>query len=175
MFCNFRAGFATFVCFALFSCNALLSQFVISSPFAGANDARRTGTASAMLATLGSRLAPCRKHTPSRKGDLIGSGVDPAPLVVTLSVNPSDEFRGGQITSASKFWTETLLPASNLPSGLQRRITGWVTNGVDICDFFKPFSGDFMARSYHLMSHHLFTRPTTSFGTQPSPPLSQRR
>jgi hypothetical protein len=61
-----------------------------------------------------------------------------------LHVYPPEEFRGGQITRASAFWQHTLLPACGLPAGLKRRIAGWVEKGVDIRDFFKPFSGEFM-------------------------------
>jgi hypothetical protein len=68
---------------------------------------------------------------------------------IHLHAYPPEEFRGGQITRAGKFWRETLLPTCGLPAGLQRRIAGWIDEGVDIRDFIKPFSGEFMGREYN--------------------------
>lgn len=129
-------------------------QFIFTSPLAGANDARRVEITSGLLATLGDRLAPYRRHQPSAVDGLVRGRSAATPLAgpleleIELHAYPADEFRGGQITKAAVFWNTVLLPESGLPDGLKRRISGWVTAGVDIRDFFKPFADDFMGKSY---------------------------
>ena len=82
-----------------------------------------------------------------------------ATTTYNLHAYPPDEFRGGQITCARAFWHDTLLPACGLPSGLKRRIAGWVSEGVDINDFIKPFSGEFMGKIYDSPSPPPFMAP----------------
>ncbi len=126
------------------------SQFVFSSPFAGANDARRIGITSDLLRSLNARLAPHKDNRSSRRDEPESdSSTTSSVSTYHFHAYPPEEFRGGQITRAFPFWHSTLLPACNLPSGLKRRITKWVSDGVNINDFFKPFSGEFMGREYN--------------------------
>ena len=52
-------------------------------------------------------------------------------------------FRTGSLAAAAEYWNDVLLPASALPAREQRKIHGWIRDGVDVDTFVKPFKGEY--------------------------------
>ena len=74
------------------------------------------------------------------------------PLVLAGQVLPSaadlwfrdtDDFRAGNLHQYADRWSQV---CSHTPNG--RRVHGWAVEGVRAADFFRPFKGKFMRKSY---------------------------
>ena len=67
----------------------------------------------------------------------------PIPEDGKLWAHPEAGFKAGGITQAAAFWRDTLLPGAPMPDDLRRRALAWVTSGVDVRSFVRPFHGEF--------------------------------
>jgi hypothetical protein len=65
-------------------------------------------------------------------------------------VRPADRFRAGSIAQAKDFWHDVLLGEDwPLPLSLRRcDMLRWITEGVNVYDFMKPFTGRFEGTAY---------------------------
>jgi hypothetical protein len=56
-------------------------------------------------------------------------------------------FRAGCITDAADFWAQVLLPGSGLDPSTVAKAMRWVTTGVNLAEFMRPFDGQFAGKA----------------------------